>query len=160
MAAASNRKYKIAREKAYFIEATQEFKLHKDSPLFHTGVSLYWAEGAKRNDSFLFMNSDVAMIEVMINWLEKYTEYQRQELGFRLYIHQPFVHDSWEKWWAKELHVDLSQFKKTITKPTNLGIKKRPNYKGCLRIEVPRSTKLLIKMKFWINMLVESYKNQ
>ena len=160
MAAASNRKHKIARGKLYFIEAGKEFLSYADEPLFHTGISLYWAEGAKRNDSFLFMNSDSAMIDTMLKWIEKYTKYTRHDLGFRLYLHQPFVHQQWEKWWAKELQVDLSQFKKTIIKPSNLGIKKRPNYKGCLRIEVPKSTKLLIKMKFWINMMVESYKNQ
>lgn len=160
MAAASNRKHKVAREQIYLLEARNEFSVHINEPLFHTGVSLYWAEGAKRNDSFLFMNSDSAMITTMLQWIEKYTLYTRHDLGFRLYLHQPFAHQQWEKWWAKELQVDLSQFKKTIIKPTNLGIKKRPNYKGCLRVEVPRSTKLLIKMKFWINMIVESYKNQ
>jgi hypothetical protein len=160
MAAASNRKHKIAREQIYLVEARKEFVTYINEPLFHTGVSLYWAEGAKRNDSFLFMNSDSAMIDTMLQWIEKYTEYSRHDLGFRLYLHQPFMHQQWEKWWAKELQVDLSQFKKTIIKPTNLGIKKRPNYKGCLRVEVPRSTKLLIKMKFWINTVVESYKNQ
>ena len=159
-AAASNRKHKIAREATYLAESRIQFLESTSDPLFHTGVSLYWAEGAKRNDSFLFMNSDVAMIDTMLKWLEKYTEYKRQDLGFRLYLHEPFAHQQWEKWWAKELQVDLIQFKKTIIKPTNLGIKKRPNYKGCLRIEVPRSTKLLIMMKFWINMIVESYRNQ
>ncbi|MEY2665010.1 MAG: hypothetical protein RLZZ480_115 [Candidatus Parcubacteria bacterium] len=160
MAAASNRKHKIARGQNYLIEAKKEFVDYVSEPLFHTGVSLYWAEGAKRNDSFLFMNSDSTMIETMLKWIEKYTEYGRRDLGFRLYLHQPFMHQQWEKWWAKELQVDLSQFKKTIIKPTNLSVKKRPNYKGCIRVEVPRSTKLLTKMKFWINMIVESYNNQ
>ena len=154
-AAASNRKHKIARERQYFFEAENEFNTYKNDPLFHTGVSLYWAEGAKRSNMFLFMNSDSDLINVMLKWLETFTEYSREDLGFRLYLHHPFVKDNWEVWWKKELKVHSDQFKKTIIKPTSLQIKKRPNYKGCLRIEVPRSTKLLTKMKFWINMLVE-----
>jgi hypothetical protein len=155
--AAANRKHKFDRQQQYLIEASSEFKRHDKDPLFHTGISLYWAEGAKRNDMFHFMNSDQAMIIVFLQWLETYTEYRREDLGYRLYLHQPFIRDNWEQWWAKKLGVSQTQFKKTIIKLSNLQVEKRPNYKGCLRVEVPRSVKLLIKMKFWINMQVEYY---
>jgi len=154
-AAAANRHNKIAKDQIVFEEARSFFEKYKDNTLFHTGIALYWAEGAKRNTMFLFMNSDQAMIEVMIRWLEEFTEYKRKDFGFRLFIHQPFIRDNWEVWWQKQLRVSGDQFKKTIIKPSGLGVKKRPNYKGCIRIEVPRSTVLLTQMKFWMNMLVE-----
>jgi len=159
-AASSNRKHKLAREQEYFREATMEFKNYCTNPLFHTGIALYWAEGAKRSNVFLFMNSDSKMIEVMLQWIETFTEYTREDLGYRLYLHQPFVKDNWELWWQKQLLVSENQFKKTIIKPSSLNIKKRPNYRGCLRIEVPRSTKLLTKIKFWINMQVVYHSNK
>lgn len=154
-AATSNRQNKIDKDKIFFLEAKTTFEKYKNHPLFHTGIALYWAEGAKRNDSFLFVNSDDEMILMMLLWLEKFTEYSRSDIGYRLYIHQPFARDNWELWWQKRLGASAIQFKKTVLKPTNLGIKKRPDYKGCLRVEVPRSSHLLTKMKYWMNMAVE-----
>lgn len=153
--AASNRQNKIDKDKLLFLRAQMTFEEYKNNNLFHTGIALYWAEGAKRNDMFHFMNSDSEMIGVIIKWLEAFTEYKKSDLGFRLYIHHPFIKDNWETWWQKQLGVNSGQFKKTIIKPTGLGIKKRPNYKGCIRLEVPRSVHLLTQMKFWMNMLVE-----
>ena len=159
-AAAANRKLRIKREQKYFKEAKILFDTQKNNELFHTGIALYWAEGAKRSDMFHFMNSDYQMIEILLLWLEKFTTYKRSDLGFRLYLHQPFVHDDWESWWQEKIKVSASQFKKTIVKPSQFKIKKRPDYKGCLRIEVPKSTELLIKMKFFINMQVEYHTKQ
>jgi hypothetical protein len=153
--AAANRKNKLDKDSLLLNEARLSFERYKDLPLFHTGIALYWAEGAKRNNQFLFMNSDADMINVIIHWLETFTEYKRADMGFRLYIHQPFIRDNWESWWQKQLHASPDQFKKTIIKPSGLGVKKRPNYRGCIRLEVPRSAELLTKMKFWMNMLVE-----
>lgn len=154
-AAASHRQNKISKDKMLLEEAQISFDKNKSNSLFHTGVALYWAEGAKRNDMFHFMNSDDAMVLVMLRWLETFTEYSRADVGYRLYLHHPFVHDNWEVWWQNRLNATPSQFKKTIIKPTSLGVKKRPNYRGCLRVEVPRSADLLTTMKFWMNMLVE-----
>jgi hypothetical protein len=158
--AASNRQHKIDKDKIFRQEAKLLFENNKDNTLFHTGIALYWAEGAKRNDMFHFMNSDSDMINVLISWLENFTEYKRSDLGFRLYIHKPFIRDNWEMWWQKQLHISSTQFKKTIIKPSGLGIKKRPNYKGCIRLEVPRSVHLLTKMKFLMNLLVEYHSKQ
>ena len=159
-AAAANRKLRIKREQKYFKEAKILFDTQKNNELFHTGIALYWAEGAKRSDMFHFMNSDYQMIEILLLWLEKFTTYKRSDLGFRLYLHQPFVHDDWESWWQEKIKVSASQFKKTIVKPSQFKSKKRPDSKGCVRIEVPKSTELLIKMKFFINMQVEYHTKQ
>jgi len=156
-AASELRKRCLEREQEYLSEATTEFNKYCKNPLFHVGIALYWAEGAKRSNMFQFMNSDEKMNDLLLRWIETFTEYKRSDLGYRLYLHHPFIHDNWEVWWQKKLNVPEGAFKKTVIKPTQLGIKKRPNYKGCLRIEVPRSTKLLIKMKFWINMMVVLY---
>lgn len=159
-AVAARRQGKLQREKELWNEAHEEFHRYLSEPLFLTGVTLYWAEGAKRNSTFLFVNSDVEMIEVMVRWIERFAGYRRDMLGYRLYIHAPYAHERCEERWANTLNVSVDNFKKTIYKPSGLGVKKRPQYQGCLRIEVPRSTQLLQKMKFWQNMLVEYYKEQ
>ncbi len=154
-AGATHRKNRLLRELEYLNVARRMFDTHENEPLFHIGIALYWAEGAKRNNQYLFMNSDYEMIIVMVNWLERYMGYSRMALRYRLYIHKPYAHENLESFWMQKLHVTEAQFAKTIYKPTNLGVKKRPNYKGCLRIEVPKSRDLLCKMKFWQSMQVE-----
>lgn len=154
-AASELRKRRLEREAVWFEDAKNTFDMYKNEPFFHTGIALYWAEGAKRVTQWSFMNSDVQMIHIMMAWLKKYCNIDTSSLFFRLYIHKPYAHEGCEVWWADNLRVGSDQFVKTIYKPTQLGIKKRPNYKGCLKIEVRKSKGLLCKMKFWTNMLVE-----
>jgi len=159
-AGATHRKNRLIRERGYYDEAKALFNKHGNKPLFHIGITLYWAEGAKRNNQFLFINSDPEMILCMVEWLESFLGYSRMELRYRLYIHKPYAHENLENFWMKLLQVTDEQFTKTIYKPTSLGIKKRPNYKGCLRIEVRKSRDLLCKMKFWQSMQVEYSRKQ
>ncbi|MEX0918327.1 MAG: hypothetical protein WDZ93_04190 [Candidatus Paceibacterota bacterium] len=156
-AASELRKRRLEREASWLEEARETFFTHKLDPLFHTGVALYWAEGSKRVNQWSFMNSDEEMILVMVKWLHRYGKINTNELFFRLYVHKPYAHENCEEWWAKKIGVRTNQFLKTVYKPTTLGVKKRPNYKGCLRIEVRKSKGLLCKMRFWQNILVEHY---
>lgn len=159
-AASELRKRRLERESAWFEEAKTVFELHKLEPLFHTGVALYWAEGAKRVNQWSFMNSDEAMIKLVMVWLVRYANISKRDLFFRLYIHKPYAHENCEAWWVEELGVDRAQLTATVYKPTLLGVKKRPQYKGCIRIEVRKSKGLLCKMRFWQRMLVEYHAKQ
>lgn len=159
-AAATHHQNRLKREKVYFINAQEIFNKHKNNPLFHVGITLYWAEGAKRNNQFLFINSDEEMIELMVSWLEEFLGYSRLGFRYRLYIHKPYAHENLEQFWMRLLGVTQLQMSKTIYKPSGLGVKKRPEYKGCLRIEVPKSKDLLCKMKFWQNMQVEYWRKR
>lgn len=156
-AAATHTRNRLQRETLYFAEAKGEFKRFLHEILFHIGIALYWAEGTKRSNQFLFMNSDEEMIVLMLKWLELYAESDRSLLRYRLYIHKPYAHEDLEEIWAKKMCVTTAQFGKTIYKPTALGIKRRPSYKGCMRIEVPKSKKLLCKMRFWQSLQVEHF---
>jgi len=106
------------------------------------------------------MNSDAAMQILMIKWLVVYMSIEKKDLRFRLYVHKAYQSEECDSWWAKKLQVPQSQFLKTIIKSSGLGVKKRPNYHGCLRIEVRSSKSLLNKMRFWQKMLVEFYQKQ
>jgi hypothetical protein len=159
-AGATHHRNRLLREKVYFDDAVHTFNRYVQDPLFHIGVTMYWAEGAKRNNQFLFINSDPDMIRIMVDWLEKFLGYTRMQMRFRLYIHKPYAHENLEHFWMKLLGTTSAQQVKTIYKPTGLGVKKRPDYKGCLRIEVPKSRDLLCKMKFWQSMQVEYWQKQ
>lgn len=151
---------RLTRERDQLIEARELFKKHQNDPFFHAGINLYWAEGGKRTNQWQFMNSDADMQRVMVNWLVKFIGIGKKDLRFRLYVHKPYQSESCDEWWLKKLQVEPGQFLKTVIKPSGLGVKKRPNYCGCLRIEVRSSKALLNKMRFWQKMLVEFYIKQ
>ncbi len=159
-AAATHHSNRLEREKNRLPEIKEIFNRFKDDPLFQLGIGLYWAEGAKSSGGTMFTNSDEKMVVVMLQWFEKFTLYSRQDLRYRLYVHRPYAHENCEQWWAEKLSVPLSTFTKTSFKPTSKGIKIRQNYKGCLRIEVPKSSKLLHSLKVWTGLLVEYHQKQ
>jgi len=158
-AAAILREKRLKRDQVLFSVAKQEFNTHKHTPLFLTGISLYWAEGSKRHGGFVFTNSDADMMYVMLLWMRQFLGLGVSDVRARLYIHKPYAHEQCEKYWAEQTSIPLSNFGKTIYKPTGLLIKKRPNYKGCLRIETGKTAHLR-KMLFWTNMLVEYYREK
>lgn len=154
-AAAAARNNRLEREQKRLPGILAFFEEHKEDPLFQLGIGLYWAEGAKSSGSVLFVNSDVAMVNVVLKWIEAFTEYSRADLRYRLYVHKPYAHEQCDLWWAKELQVPLTQFTAISYKPTSKGVKIRKNYKGCMRVEVPKSTVLLHSLKIWTSLLVE-----
>lgn len=150
---------RIDREAALLEEAKREFEVFKSEPLFFVGLSLYWAEGAKRHNSFMFVNSDAAMIALMIEWITKFFGVSKSEIHARLYLHKPYAQENCELMWATSLGIPIANFRRTIYKPTGLLVKKRPNYMGCLRIELG-PVAFLKKYLFWQKMLLVHFKNQ
>jgi hypothetical protein len=159
-AAASVRNNRLVRERLRLPDIHAKFDTCKNDPLFQLGVGLYWAEGAKNSGSTMFTNSDEQMVIIMLQWIEKFTKYKRSDLRYRLYVHKPYAHENCERWWADKLTVPLAAFTKTSYKPTSKGVKIRQNYKGCLRVEVPRSSILLHTLKIWTSLLVEYHTKQ
>jgi len=159
-AASVLRENRIARERLLLVEAKNEFNRFSTDPIFHTGVALYWAEGTKRgSSSFSFTNSDPDMITVMLIWIKIFFGINSGTIKARLYIHKPYANERCEEYWSNKIGIPLENFQKTIYKPTNVLIKKRPGYKGCLRITIGKVC-YLKKILFWKNMLIENYRQQ
>lgn len=53
-------------------QATEEFIALRSDAFFMTGLSLYWAEGFKKDHSLGFVNSDPIMSGIFLDWLQKY----------------------------------------------------------------------------------------
>lgn len=157
---AAHRKAKQARDALLFEEASKEFSLNVTHPLFQLGIGLYWAEGTKRTTSFAFMNSDPEMITLMITWVRTYLCVPEDEIRLRVFTHKAFSDERHEVRWSELTGVPLSRFGKTIYKTQNgLVTKKRPEYIGCVRIEIGKVT-YFRKMLFWQQMLISHYKKQ
>ncbi len=146
---------RIEREKDHVFEAKNLFEKHKHDPLFLIGVALYWAEGTKRSSIFQFINSDHSMNKFMFLWIQKYMQIPKEKIGLRLYGHKIYEHEDCEVFWAKVLGVEISQFSKTVYKPSRLMIKKRPNYKGCLRLQPEGGVKLIRYIRTWQECLID-----
>jgi len=155
-AAASLHQLRERRDLIVFNEAKEEFAKYKADPFFQLGIGLYWAEGSKRSSSFGFTNSDSDMVNVMISWIEQYLGVERSRIYLRLYTHKPFADEQQEEYWSKQTGILPLNFKKTIYKPTGLLVKKRPMYRGCIRVELG-SVRYLRKLAYWQQMLIEHY---
>ena len=158
-AASVLRNNRLKREQKELCIAKDIFELHRNDPFFTTGIALYWAEGGKRSGDFRFTNSDEDMIYLMVLWINKYLNVPKEEIKCRLYLHAPYVHENLEQYWSSKIGISLHNFGKSIHKPPGLGIKKRPNYKGCLVLRL-RGVYLLWRMKFFKELLVASLKEK
>ena len=145
---------RLQRDRGLFAVTKQEFDAHKDDSLYVIGIALYWAEGSRRSSTFSFTNSDPDMINVMLLWIERFWFTSRKNIKVRLYIHKPYAHENCEQKWSEKISVPLANFQKTIYKPTSRLVKKRPDYVGCLRIELGKTTNLR-KMQFLQNLLLD-----
>ena len=143
-----NREVNEARRERVRNRARIDFYKFRDDPFFVLGVALYWAEGAKSGGYFNFINSDLAMMRLMLDWTERYLPVEPSEYQFRLYIHKPYANENCERHWSLKCAIPLSQFRKTVFKPTPHNVKKNPEYKGCLRFIVPGVDQLLM-MQTW-----------
>lgn len=97
------------------------------------------------------------MITLMVKWIEKFLKIPKEELKYRLYIHQPYANEKCEEFWSSKIGVDQSIFQKTVYKPTLHNVKKNPTYKGCLAITRTR-VNLFYTMMTWQKLLIGYYK--
>ncbi len=156
LASATLHKKRIERERCSTEEAKRIFAKRKNDTLFLLGVILYWAEGTK-SGSFQFMNSDPRLVRLMIRWLIDVCDVPKNMIKVRLYTHKIFVQEHNEVYWRRILSfLPKENFQKTVYKSTPHKIKRNPEYRGCLRVEVLRID-LLRKMKYYFELISKEY---
>lgn len=153
VAAQNHDRHEVRREKVR-LNAKIDFERYKNDPLFLVGVSLYWAEGAKRGNYFSFMSSDVDMVKTMMVWMSHYLNAEPADIKYRLYIRQAYANEKCERYWSRECTIPKSQFQKTIYLQASQTFKKDSDYKGCLRMVVSGADQLL-RIKTWHACLAE-----
>ena len=131
-----NRQLRIERLAHIQKAAASDYLRFHVKPAFLAGLTLYLAEGSKKTERFMFMNSDPYLMKCMVEWAEKYGEVKRENMRFRLYIHHQYADENCELFWENRLKAKPEQFLKTVYKPSERVYKKNPAYKGCLRMEV------------------------
>ena len=127
-----------------------------DREILIAGAIAYWCEGVKnkpyrRSDRVAFINSDPALIGFFLRFLDA-AGVERDRLIFRIYIHQSADVEAAERFWLAEVRAAPSQFRKTALKkhsPVTVRRNTGEDYRGCLRIDVRRSSDLYRKIEGW-----------
>ena len=88
------------------------------------GLTLWWCEGTKsRKDkrwknSYTYpleiTNTDPQIINIFIDYLEKYIKVKRSNLKVQLQIHEGDDLEKLETYWSKQIKISKAQFQKTI----------------------------------------------
>jgi len=82
------------------------------------GISLYWAEGSKKDNRIRFCNSDVRMIKIFMLWLKTLFSVVEEDLSIKVGINE--LHRKREpevkRYWSKQVGIPLNQFRKTSFK--------------------------------------------
>ncbi|MBU4030940.1 hypothetical protein KJ756_02180 [Patescibacteria group bacterium] len=146
--AKANQRKRIEKTKLIIKNARKEAKLFFRSPLFLSGLMLYWAEGTKRGEQINFCNSDPQMIKFMMKWFREICKIPETKFRIKLYIHQLHCRKEIEKYWSIITRIPLSQFQKTYIKPTSLKHRKNILYDGTCAIRI-NDKDLFRKMKGW-----------
>lgn len=118
------------------------------------GAALYWAEGTK-GACLEFTNSDPHLILFMVKWFEKIFEIKPEIIGAHLNIHDNQDDQAMKKFWSDLCEIPLKNFGKTHIKPHNKNYKKNNLYYGTIKIRVPKSTDLRIRINGWVQKMLE-----
>ena len=164
--AASLRGAKKVREQRIAITEKIKQKARKEigdiskRDLWLIGVALYWAEGAKQKEHAVservrLGNSDARIIKIFLAWLVKICGISRNEIQFRIALHETARHrlDEIKQYWAKVVKCSVSDFQKTTWKKHNIRTTRKnigKDYYGLLEVCVRKSTNLNRKIQGWV----------
>jgi transposase-like protein len=121
------------------------------------GALVYWSEGAKakpwRDQYDLdFINSDPMLVELFLRFLEA-QGFPRDQLKYRVSIHESADADAATRWWADRIGVSTGRMQRPTLKRHSPRTKRRnvgEDYHGCVTVNVPRSRELY----WWIEGVV------
>jgi len=98
--------------KAKHLETRREFQergrkkiVNGASDLYKSGCTLYWAEGSKKRNTVVFVNSDVSMMKVFVMFLLKCFNIKKEDicLTINCYLNNGLTIEDIENYWLYEL---------------------------------------------------------
>ena len=154
---------RIATQQRIWKQAAGQIGTLSDRELLIAGVIAYWAEGAKAKpwravERLQFVNSDPTMIRLFIQWL-RLLGVTLDDLIFRISIHENADYQQALRFWADEVGVSQSVFRRpTLKKHNPRTVRKNSGstYVGCLTINVRRSTELYRWVTGWYEGIIEA----
>ncbi len=131
--------------------------------LLLVGTALYWAEGAKTEPRFVFVNSSPDMIQVMYQFLTTVLGVSKEDIRIGVQINKIHLYRIQDvlKFWSKLLHLPTSQFDKPYyikTEPKKV-YENMETYYGTVRLKVRKSANLQYRISGLIGAIIEGSKN-
>ena len=116
----TRRKTKEIRLQKYYLEQKKRIFPLSKRDIFIAGLFLYWGEGSKAKATELFVsNTNPAVINFFIQWMETIFEIPRNKLKFRMHFYEDMDPKKQTAFWAKILNVSETQFSKPYIKKTS-----------------------------------------
>jgi hypothetical protein len=119
------------------------------------GAALYWGEGTK-DRGLVITNSDPSLVLFMVKWFETIFKINPKTLKAYLNIYSQQNESDLKKFWSDLCKIPIENFGKSFIKPGNKSYKKNNLYYGTIKIHVPKSTDMRIKVFGWIQKTLES----
>jgi transposase len=153
----TERRVREARREAARAAAAADIGSLTQRELFIAGAIAYWCEGAKnkphfRHDRVVFMNSDPGLIMFFLRFLDA-AGVGRDRLIYRVQIHESADVAAAEQFWLGLTGAAPDQFRQATLKRHNPKTVRKnvgSNYRGCLRIDVRRSSGLYHQIEGWV----------
>jgi hypothetical protein len=95
------------------------------------GVALYAGEGAKRDHTVVFANSDAAMIRFHCRWLRHFFEIDESRLRVRVYLHEGLDIEAAQAFWSEVTGIPVTQFGKPYRAKAHPSIRRNKHEHGC-----------------------------
>lgn len=102
-----------------------------DQEFLLVGVALYAGEGAKRDGSVRFANTDPRMISLFCAWLRRYFDVDETRLRVRLYLHEGLDLETANDFWSSLTGIPLSQFGTPYRAVADPSIRTSKHPMGC-----------------------------
>lgn len=152
----ARRSVQKAQRVAEVSEAAAEVGSLTDREILIAGAIAYWCEGTKdkpyrQAGRVDFINNDPALISFFLKFLES-IGVRPEDLIFRMYIHENADVESAQQYWLELTGAPPDQFRPPVLKhhnPKTVRKNTGDNYRGCLRIDVRRSSRLYRKIEGW-----------
>jgi transposase len=153
----TERRVREAKREATRVAAAADIGSLNQRELFIAGAIAYWCEGAKnkphfRHDRVVFMNSDPGLIMFFLRFLDA-AGIGRDRLIYRVQIHESADVAAAEQFWLALTGATPDQFRQATLKRHNPKTVRKnvgSNYRGCLRIDVRRSSRLYHQIEGWV----------
>jgi len=153
----AERRVREAQREATRAAAAAEIGTLTQRELLIAGAIAYWCEGAKnkpylRHDRVVFMNSEPGLIMFFLRFLDA-AGIGRDSLIYRVQIHESADVAAAEQFWLALTGAAPDQFRKTTLKRHNPKTVRKnvgSDYRGCLRVDVRRSSGLYHQIEGWV----------
>jgi hypothetical protein len=111
-----------------------------DDAFLVAGVALYAGEGAKKDGSVVFANTDARMVAFFCSWLRRFFQIDESRLRVRVYLHQGLDLDLAEQHWSNITAIPRAQFRAPYRAVVDPSIRTAKHQCGCAYVIYSCST--------------------